>query len=130
MSGFVGTTYELVPSDIHEIEAHDKMPIPVMCNIISTTWDWRFICLRVFNVIVDGKGTPYGFQTMNFSTIDLEDKEKFMEFMAGLSLTHKLMFVDNNGSVFVTESNDGQTNIDADMIDMMVSSVFKNDNET
>ena len=125
MSWFVGTTYGLVPSDIHEIEAHDKMPIPVMHNTISTTWDWRFICLRVVNVIVDGKGKPYGFQTMNFPTIDLEEKEKFMEFMAGLSLTHKLMFLDNYGNIFVTESNDGQTNIDADMIDMMVSSVFQ-----
>ena len=130
MSRFDGTTYELGQNYIHEIEAHDKMSIPVMRNIISTTWAWFIICLRVFNVIVDGKGKPYGVQTMNFSTIDLEDREKFMEFMAGLSLTHKLMFVDNIGSVFVTESNDGQTNIDADLIDAMVSFAFKNVNET
>ena len=47
--------------------------------------------------------------------------DEFVEFMFDVSLTHKVMYVEANGYVFITESEDHQTNIDADLIAAMLN---------
>jgi hypothetical protein len=47
--------------------------------------------------------------------------DEFVEFMHQMSFTHRVMYVEENGFVFITESKDHQTNIDADLITAMLN---------
>jgi len=117
------TTYGLCWEDIHEIEAHDRMPFGVISNIVSK-WDYFTTPLTINNITFKD-GRPFGFQQIHFTSIDRDTKDKFIEFLARISLTHRLMFVEIDGGVFVTESEDGQTNIDADLIELLANSAYR-----
>ena len=101
----------ILKSDIYDLEAQNGMPIEVMLNIMSQ-WNWQKSVLKVFDVRFRD-GHPHSFRVVGFTDYNDRDKEEFLEFMFDVSLTHKVMFVEDTGSVFVTESSDGQTNIDA-----------------
>lgn len=114
------TIYGLCWEDIHEIEAHDRMPFGVISNIVSK---WDCFTPLTINDITFKDGRPFGFQQIHFTNIDRDIKDKFIEFLARISLTHRLMFVESDGGVFVTESEDGQTNIDAELIELLANSI-------
>ena len=106
-------------SDVHELEAKNGMPIKVMMNIMSK-WSWQKSTLKVFDVKFKD-GHPNCFGVVGFTDWNARFKEEFLEFMFDVSLTHKVMFVDEYGGIFITKSDDGQTNIDADLIDGMLN---------
>ena len=106
-------------SDVHDLEANNGMPIEVMMNIMSK-WSWQTSILRVYDVkFKDGR--PHYFRVVGFTDWHDRDKEDFLEFMFDVSLTHKVMFVNKYGGIFITESDNGQTNIDADLIEDMLN---------
>ena len=106
-------------SDVHELEAKNGMPRGVMVNIMSK-WNWQMSVLRVYDIKFKD-GHPHYFRTVGFTDWNNRDKEEFLEFMFDVSLTHKVMFVDEYGGIFITKSDDGQTNIDADLIEEMLN---------
>lgn len=117
------TTYGLCWEDIHEIESHDRMPIGYI-HSITDKWDYFITIPKVINVIFKN-GRPFGFQYTRFTNIDLNTKEQFIEFLAKISLTHRLMFVESDGGIFVSESEDGQTNIDAELIETLAEAAYR-----
>lgn len=117
------TTYGLCWEDIHQIESHDRMPIGCI-HSITDKWEYGFITIpKVINVIFKD-GRPFGFQYTLFTNIDRITKEQFIEFLAKISLTHRLMFVESDGGIFVTESENGQTNIDAELIETLAEAAY------
>lgn len=66
-------------------------------------------------------GHPCYFKRVGFTDWNNRDKDEFVEFMFDISLTHKVMFVDKYGGIYITKSDDGQTNIDADLIEGMLN---------
>ena len=106
-------------SDVHELEAKNGMPMEVMLCIISQ-WTFQNTVLKVFDVKFKD-GHPHYFRTVGFTDHNYKSEEDFQEFMFDVSLTHKVMFVDEYGGIFITKSDDGQTNIDADLIDGMLN---------
>lgn len=105
--------------DQEDIETNNGMPVEVMVRIMSQ-WSWQKSVLRVCDVKFKD-GHPNRFRVVGFTDYNDRDKEEFLEFMFDVSLTHKVMFVDKDGRIFITESNDGQTNIDADLIERMLN---------
>ena len=106
-------------SDVHYLDTNNGMPIKVMLNIVSK-WSWQKAVLRVYDVKFKN-GHPHRFRVVGFTDWNDRDKEEFLEFMFDVSLTHKVMFVDKDGHIFITESANGQTNIDADLIEGMLN---------
>ena len=106
-------------SDVHALEAHNGMPVEVMMNIMSK-WTFQTTVLKVFDVKFKD-GHPHYFRTVGFTDYNGKSEEDFLEFMFDVSLTHKVMFVDEYGGIFITKSDDGQTNIDADLIEDMLN---------
>jgi hypothetical protein len=95
------------------------MPMEVMMSIMSK-WSWQNTVLRVFDVKFKD-GHPHYVKIVGFTDYNNRDKEEFLEFMFDVSLTHKVMFVDKSGYIFITKSDDGKTNIDADLIGGMLN---------
>jgi hypothetical protein len=106
-------------SDVHDLEAHNGMPMEVMMSIMSQ-WTFQNTVLKVFDVKFKD-GHPNCFRTVGFTDHNYKSEEDFQEFMFDVSLTHKVMFVDKYGGIFITESENGQTNIDADLIEGMLN---------
>ena len=109
----------LTQSDVHYLDTNNGMPIKVMLNIVSK-WNWQTAILRVYDVKFRD-GHPHSVKIVGFTDYNERDKEEFLEFMFDISLTHTVMFVDKDGRIFITKSDDGQTNIDADLIDVMLN---------
>lgn len=109
----------ILKSDIYDLEAQNGMPTEVMMNIMSQ-WNWQKSVLKVFDVKFKD-GHPHSFKLVGFTDWNARDKEEFLEFMFDVSLTHKVMFVDKYGYIYITKSDDGQTNIDANLIDAMLN---------
>ena len=109
----------ITQSDVHYLDTNNGMPIKVMLNIVSK-WSWQKAILRVYDVKFKN-GHPYRFRVVGFTDWNDRDKEEFLEFMFDVSLTHKVMFVDKEGHIFITESANGQTNIDANLIEGMLN---------
>ncbi len=106
-------------SDVYDLEARNGMPREVMMNIMSQ-WSWRQTVMRVFDVKFKD-GHPHHFGVVGFTDANYRGKDEFIEFMFDVSLTHKVMFVDKSGGIFITKSDDGSTNIDADLIEGMLN---------
>ena len=107
----VGEAQRIIGIDRVAILRGDGMSNEEMVRI-AKQWevDWRPV--RVYNVIYEN-GHPMKAQNRFFTG---ERKDDFVEFMAAVSLTHRVMFVEKDGAIFITESKDGNTNIDADLI--------------
>ena len=99
-------------SNVRELEAYNGMPTEVMMNIMSQ-WNWPYYVLIVYDVKFKN-GHPRYYRSVR-------SKNEFVEFMFDVSLTHKVMFVDKYRTIFITESENGQTNIDANLIEGMLS---------
>ena len=80
---------------------------------IAKQWEVDWTPVRVYNVIYEN-GHPMKAQNRFFTG---EGKDDFVGFMAAVSITHRVMFVEKDGAIFITESEDGNTNIDADLIE-------------
>ena len=61
----------------------------------------------VVKIILFENGKPSRYLPKTFAGADCD---KFIDYLAGISLTHRIMFV-KNGYIYVTESLDHQTNI-------------------
>ena len=109
----------LTQSDVHYLDINNGMPTKVMLNIVSK-WNWQKSILRVYDIKFKN-GHPHSVKRVRFTDYNDKDMEEFLEFMFDVSLTHKVMFVDKDGRIFITKSDDGQTNIDADLIDVMLN---------
>ncbi len=118
LNNIAGNTITL-KSDVYDLETNNGMPTAVMVNIMSK-WSWQKSVLRVYDVKFKD-GHPHSFRVVGFTDYNERDMEEFLEFMFDMSLTHKVMFVDKDGRIFITESDDGQTNIDADLIEDMLN---------
>ena len=106
-------------SDRKDIETNNGMPVEVMVRIMSQ-WSWQKSVLRVYDIKFKN-GHPHSVKIVRFTDYNDKGMEEFLEFMFDVSLTHKVMFVDKDGHIFITKSDDGQTNIDADLIDAMLN---------
>jgi hypothetical protein len=105
--------------DQKDIETNNGMSVKNMVKIMSQ-WSLQKSILRVYDVKFKD-GHPHQFRVVGFTDYNDRGKEEFLEFMFDVSLTHKIMFVDIGGHIFITKSDDGQTNIDADLIERMLN---------
>ena len=106
-------------SNVRELEAYNGMPTEVMMNIMSQ-WNWPYYVLIVYDVKFKN-GHPHYYRSVRFTERNDRSKNEFVEFMFDVSLTHKVMFVDKYRTIFITESENGQTNIDANLIERMLT---------
>ncbi len=109
----------LMESDVNDLEINNGMPTEVMCSIMSQ-WSWQKSVLRVYDVEFKN-GHPHSVKMVDFTDYNERGMNEFLEFMFDVSLTHKIMFVDKDGRIFITKSDDGQTNIDVDLIEGMLN---------
>ena len=116
-------------SNVRELEAYNGMPTEVMMNIMSqwkvmmnimSQWNWPYYVLIVYDVKFKN-GHPRYYRSVRFTERNDRSKNEFVEFMFDVSLTHKVMFVDKYRTIFITESENGQTNIDANLIERMLT---------
>lgn len=108
----VGEAQRIIGIDRVAILRGDRMSNEEMVRI-AKQWEVDWTPVRVYNVIYEN-GHPMKAQNRFFTG---EKKEDLVEFMAAVSLTHRVMFVEEGGAIFITESKNGQTNIDADLIE-------------
>ena len=108
----VGEAQRIIGTDRVAILRGDGMSNEEMARI-AQQWKADWTPVRVYNVIFED-GHPMKAQNRFFTG---ERKEALVEFMAAASLTHRVMFVEDSGAIFITESEDGKTNIDADLIE-------------
>lgn len=101
------------------IEGKNGMPVETMMDNISK-WSWQKSVLVVYDIQFKN-GHPFSFRLFGFTDYNDMDIGDFVEFMYSISFTHKVMYVEDNGKVFITESKDHQTNIDADLIEAMLN---------
>lgn len=113
-----GIAYSVSNYDITRIKKLDGMS---NMRIIEVAEGWSvpktFLFLTIVNITFFN-GVPAAYQQKSFRGEHMED---FVESMAELSLTHRIMYIED-GAIIVTESTDGTTNIDADVIDAIASS--------
>ena len=115
--------FEFLPivlqTDRFDIERKNGMPVETMKELASN-WTYDHTALRVYDIQFKD-GHPFGVRQFGFTDYYDRDIDEFVVFMHQMSLTHKVMYVEDNGYVFITESKDHQTNIDADLIDAMLN---------
>ena len=109
----------VLQTDRLDIERKNGMSVETMKKLASN-WAYDKTVLRVYDIQFKD-GHPFGMRMFGFTDYHERDVDEFLEFMHQMSFTHKVMYVEENGYVFITESNDGQTNIDADLIDAMLN---------
>ena len=101
------------------IERKNGMPVEIMKKQTSN-WTYGNTTLRVYDIQFKD-GHPFGMRQFGFTDWCDKNEDEFVEFMHQMSFTHKVMYVEDNGYVFITESKDHQTNIDADLITAMLN---------
>ena len=106
-------------SDRRDIDRKNGMSVETMKKLTSN-WTYDNTVLRVYDIQFKD-GHPFGVRQFGFTDYYDKDIDEFVEFMFDVSLTHKVMYVEANGYVFITESEDHQTNIDADLIAAMLN---------
>ena len=106
-------------TEVLDIESKNGMPVEIMMRRMSK-WSHNKSVLMVYDIQFKN-GHPYAIRQFGFTDFHDRDIEEFVEFMHQVSFTHKVMYVEENGYVFITESRDHQTNIDADLIDAMLN---------
>lgn len=114
----VGEAQRIIGIDRVAILRGDRMSNKEMVRI-AKQWEVDWTPVRVYNVIYEN-GHPMKAQNRFFTG---ERKEALVEFMAAASLTHRVMFVEDSGAIFITESKNGNTNIDADLIEAFANAL-------
>lgn len=102
-----------------DIECKNGMPVEIMKKRASN-WTYNNSVLRVYDIQFKD-GHPFRMRQFGFTDSYDKDMDEFVEFMHQMSFTHTVMYVEDNGYVFITESKDHQTNIDADLIEAMLN---------
>ena len=95
------------------IMANDGMSKDEMFKMASG-WTTDNVPICVYDIIYGKDLLPDSGRAHVFCENEMDD---FTDYMAGISLTHRIMFVSRTGGIFVTEATDGNTNIDADIIE-------------
>lgn len=109
----------VLQTDRMDVERKNGMSVETMKKLASN-WTYDKTVLRVYDIQFKD-GHPFGVRQFGFTDYYDRDTDEFVEFMFDVSLTHKVMYVEDNGYVFITESEDHQTNIDADLISAMLN---------
>ena len=109
----------VLQTDRMDVERKNGMSVETMKKLASN-WAYDKTVLRVYDIQFKD-GHPFGVRQFGFTDYYDRDTDEFVEFMFDVSLTHKVMYVEDNGYVFITESEDHQTNIDADLIAAMLN---------
>ena len=109
----------VLQTDRLDVERKNGMSVEVM-KILASNWTYDKTVLRVYDIQFKD-GHPFGVRQFGFTDYYDRNIDEFVEFMFDVSLTHKVMYVEANGYVFSTESEDHQTNIDADLIAAMLN---------
>ena len=109
----------VLQTDRLDVERKNGMSVEVM-KILASNWTYDKTVLRVYDIQFKD-GHPFGVRQFGFTDYYDRNIDEFVEFMFDVSLTHKVMYVEDNGYVFITESEDHQTNIDADLIAAMLN---------
>lgn len=79
-------------------------------------------CDLTIRDIIFKDGTPIICKTMHFDFIERDKMvESAVTALANFSLTHRLMFATYTGKIYITESEDHQTNIDAELLDYILN---------
>ena len=78
-------------------------------------------CLTISDIIFKD-GTPTICKVMYFGYIEWDKMvESAVTALANFSLTHRLMFATYTGTIYITESEDHQTNIDSEFLDYILN---------
>lgn len=109
----------VLQTDRLDVERKNGMSVETMKKLASN-WTYDNTVLRVYDIQFKD-GHPFGVRQFGFTDYYDRDTDEFVEFMFDVSLTHKVMYVEANGYIFITESEDHQTNIDADLIAAMLN---------
>ena len=109
-------SYRLYNSDRHVVLNSDNMDMgEITKNLELSALDKASITI---NEIVFEGGVPVKCHRTFFDYIDNEEMVSHaICWLAELSMTHRMMYMTGDGGIFVTESNDGQTNIDYEFLD-------------
>ena len=102
------------------ILGNDNMDMEVVRrNIFIAALNREHLTIRD---IIFKDGSPFICKTMWFDHIDrFKMVESAVSALANFSLTHRLMFATYYGTIYVTESKDHQTNIDAEFLDYILN---------
>ena len=99
---------------------YDNMDMEVVRrNIDCAALNLEF--LKIKNIIFKDE-SPIICKTMYFDCMEWSKMlESAATTLATFSLTHRLMFATLNGTIYITESEDHQTNIDAEFLDFILN---------
>lgn len=99
---------------------YDNMDMEVVRrNIDCAALNLEF--LKIKNIIFKD-GSPIICKTIYFDCMEWSKMvESAVSALATFSLTHRLMFATHNGTIYLTESEDHQTNIDAEFLDFILN---------
>ena len=88
--------------------------------IVETLAQWNLSGDGLVMNVVSSEGHCYDWKKQQYIYLFPEDEDQFIQDLADLSLTHNIIalkFEDYEHDVYLEESKDGTTNIDADAID-------------
>lgn len=88
--------------------------------IVETLSQWNLSGDALRMTVVSTEGHCYDWKKQQYIYLFPEDEDQFIQDLADLSLTHNIIalkFGDYEHDVYLEESKDGTTNIDADAID-------------
>lgn len=111
-----GYSFHLYGNDSMEIMRNDHMRMEVFLqNLDLASWNGYGLTIRD---ITCEDGVPMECHTMFF---DYFKREEMVEHaickLAEMSLTHRMMYMNDVGQIYVTKSENHQTNIDAELLD-------------
>lgn len=115
-SGSYTMTYSDIVAEARNVMRNDKMEKGgILINLDLAALNAENPCIHD---VVFKFGVPH---TINVEFYDYYDRyvlvDKLMCRLADLSLTHRIMFTEDNGNIYVTESKDHTTNIDTDVLE-------------
>jgi hypothetical protein len=122
-----GYSFHLYGEDSSEIMWNNNMDMDmVLRNLELSAWNNYTLTIRD---ITFRNGVPFICHTMFF---DYLDDGKMVESaickLAELSITHRMMYMTDVGQIYVTKSENHQTNIDSELLDT-ISKYYLKGNE-
>lgn len=123
-----GYSFHLYGDDSREIMRNDHMDMDsVLRNIELSAWNHYNLSIRD---ITCRNGIPFECHTMFFDYLDDEEMvENAICKLAELSITHRMMYMNDVGQIYVTKSENHQTNIDAELLDTISRNYLRKRNE-
>ncbi len=109
----------LTPYEKNVLARRDGMSYDEIMDIASN-WNYSRTILVVCDIRFKDSRPSFR-RYIGFTDYSRRSEDEFVEFMSDISLTHRVMFVEGSGRLWLTESRDNQTNIDADLITAMLN---------